>query len=81
MAGTFYDVLKVLNKYIGQKDAHKRVVDYLVSQKIKADMDDAWCTEFIMAVLKEAGCSSFCSSPRSYNNYCNISKRLNICDQ
>lgn len=56
MAGTFYDVLKVLNNYIGQKDAHKRVIDYLVSQKIKADMDDAWCTEFIMAVLKEAGC-------------------------
>ena len=56
MAGTFYDVLKVLNKYIGQKDAHKRTIDYLVSQKIKADMDDAWCTEFVMAVLKEAGC-------------------------
>ena len=56
MAGTFYDVLKVLNKYIGQKDAHKRTINYLVSQKIKADMDDAWCTEFVMAVLKEAGC-------------------------
>lgn len=56
MAGTFYDVLKVLNKYIGQDDAHKRVINYLVSQKIKADMEDAWCTEFIMAVLKEAGC-------------------------
>ena len=55
MAGTFYDVLKVLNKYIGQKDAHKRTINYLVSQKIKADMDDAWCTEFVMAVLKEAG--------------------------
>ena len=56
MAGSFYDVLKVLNKYIGEKDAHKKTVDYLKANNFKMDMETPWCTEFVMAIMHEANC-------------------------
>lgn len=56
MAGSFYDVLKVLNKYIGEKDAHKKAVDYLKANNFKMDMETPWCTEFAMAIMHEANC-------------------------